>query len=216
LIATNFDAELWLRICSIHNPPPVIPYWDFKALAPLAYAGGVSTGAPPRQDLVSEIVPPVVLRRCAFQSGGCLSDASTPTFQVGDELGNVAPELTDDNLHPWCVLIPTGSVPKELKSALENNCLGGVDCKNHACAGPYPDNNCVYLPTCPVHQDPVGQWSAEAAAWDDVNGTTALNWSQRGAINAGLAVFLYLQSLTAVAGDPPPTFDQCPNLLSTK
>jgi hypothetical protein len=189
LIFENGDAELWLRLCSWNNPPPVIPYTYTAKESPSIDKSGwkpqnwtTITTTPPK-DLVTGLSPPPVLLRCAFE-GGCPSDGGRAKqlayTGVGDETGNILPTLSADNLHPWCLV--GGDRPAD-------------------------------LPQCDA--------SPGDSNYDD--GTVAELWAQRGAINAGLAVFLYLDSITKedpITGKHPyaiqQAYNQCDQVKAAK
>jgi hypothetical protein len=65
----------------------------------------------------------------------------------------------------------------------------------YAASGIVPSN----LPACPA-----------SVATATLSADVASSWAVRGAINAGLGVFLYVQSLET--RDPPPDYDQCEQL----
>src|SRR5262249_19108353 len=124
---------------------------------------------------------------------------------VGDEKGVVSPILTADNLHPWCVLetkfLDQDKIDTE--SFFRDHCVGGADCLDGRCNGA----DCAPPPRCPV-----GATKADQAAWDDEVGTAADEWALKGAMNAGFAVFLYLDSVVRNGGIAKPTYDRCEQL----
>jgi cytochrome c553 len=162
LIASNGDAQLWLDLCSINNPPPVR----------LLSAGGQATPLP--------LIGPIV----AGQSAGLIRHEAYPQGKpVGNDRGTVDPALSDDpltdtNRWPWCV---DASNP-ESKAAAATDIARGA-------------------PICPD-----GLYSTENLFTND----DLEQWTVRGAINAGLAVFLYLEGLEG--HDPQPTYDACEQL----
>jgi hypothetical protein len=187
LITTNYDAELWLKLCAQNNPPPVhiLQFGISKA------AGGVPTGPFIRQfpDTGSE-----------YGHAGASAQGYPPNTPIGNDRGT--PETTaasacgpgtsvscvdPANLWPWCVDVSDGSAaavlstPEVLRTVAQSE---GVD---------------VFCPDGFVQGKTL-----------DAEGGNA--WAVRGAINAGLSVFLYLQWLEAQPAAPP-DYNQC-ELLS--
>jgi mono/diheme cytochrome c family protein len=156
----NADAQIWLELCTLNNPPPIIAYTlSSGRFSPVLFQRG---GA-------------AVLLRDPFVNW------SLGGFVVGDETGTSQTALTTTNLRPWCL----ANMPP----------------------GPSP------LPMCPVPFD-----TDEARAdpnWVPISGDVMTRWKLRGAINAGLAVFVYLDDLTRSQRPAQPTFDQCEKLISS-
>ncbi len=133
LIHKNGDAELWLKLCSLNNPPPihVIDHGTPGVDAPFNPSSGAFVFTP---DTLYE-----------------------PASYMGPIGG-------DRTTWPWCEYISNSPV------AGTPYCKGGTD------------------------------FTADDAE----------KWAVRGAINAGLAVFLYVQSLEKM--NPPPDYNQCEQL----
>jgi mono/diheme cytochrome c family protein len=134
LIHTNGDAELWLKLCSLNNPPPIH-----------------------------------VLDRQGFPGVDRPFDPSSGEFlfspnNLYEPSSYKGPVGGDRATWPWCE---------------------------------YPSNT-------PVSGVPYCQGGTDFTAAD------AENWAVRGAINAGLAVFLYVKSLETM--NPPPDYNQCEQL----
>jgi hypothetical protein len=160
---------------------------------------------------VTQLAAKPVIKRCAYAPDRCGLGSSAPKGQaVGDEEGRLSPNLSDENLHPWCVL---RTLPTDLRSEtgkpstfdidvwFRDTCVGGADCVNGSCNG----SDCTRPPECPV-----GAEVTERAAWDDANASVANEWALKGAINAGFAVFLYLDDLAKHHGAvAKPTYDHC-------
>jgi mono/diheme cytochrome c family protein len=195
----NGDAELWLRLCSANNPPPVVPYYYQPGTPPGVFpaAWGVdisSSSFPNSLDPITSSRLPVVLKRDVWADPSCQSQscASPPCCPVGDENGNVVPGLTgpDDpthpNLHPWC--IADGSA-------------GGPACPSGGRL-PYPAK----------YGDPSRFTYDPALGWDDPTADYARAWALRGAMNAGLAVFLYLDAVARHEVSVKPAYDACEEL----
>jgi mono/diheme cytochrome c family protein len=123
-------------------------------------------------------------------AAGTLLDASgyPAGAPVGNERGGTDPSLQPSNEWPWCV-DDTGATPTQ------EAWLGA-----HA------------VPVCP---DAVKAVRRDCHAFppkrSDCFGDEAANkWAVRGAINAGMSVFLYVQSIEGAS--PPPDYDQCEQL----
>jgi hypothetical protein len=106
---------------------------------------------------------------------------------VGDEGANVQSSLQPTNLWPWCVdnTAATAAQSEWLQSNSIPVCAASVIAAGQGCAA-----------------------NPTAACF----GNDAANqWAVRGAINAGMSVFLYLESIEN--SGPPPDYNQC-NLLN--
>jgi hypothetical protein len=209
---------MWLRLCSLNNPPPVV------ALPLDVGTGGLQAGLAAVTFALSANVResnsiaginnyPMVVRR---QSMGDQCVAAGAPCLVGDEHAAVG-SLTSDNLLPWCVTVSKSLNHRELVDPwFENTCVGP------------PGSPCVHPPRCPGTYDdlwaiPPATWNAETdppwtpsngwdLSWDTkgpVKGRAADEWSLRGAINAGLAVFLYLDSVSRDPTRAKPAYDHC-------
>src|SRR5262249_30741242 len=79
----NGDAEMWLRLCSFNNPPPIQPYMmmsdaatsvvpiDTSVLSQKVDGSWAKVSNP-----MTGLTPPTMLRRCAYEPGQCTSDMS--------------------------------------------------------------------------------------------------------------------------------------------
>jgi hypothetical protein len=206
------DAEMWLKLCSINNPPPVQPYMmtsnTLLEVLPIVSNALDDKGFPPKEaSLVTGLTPPALLKRCAYEAGQCGPDKSrVPHATVGDERGRVSDTLDATNLHPWCVLGTTFDPTKaDVAGFFKNVCMGGPNCVGGKCNG--DPSGCQPPPMCPVQPA-----LTDLDAWDDAVGSAADEWATRGAINAGFAVFLYLDSVAKNGGVASPTFDHCEQL----
>jgi mono/diheme cytochrome c family protein len=206
LLFNTGDAELWLKLCSFNNPPPVVPYYLDASLQCKELPSHVDSVHADRALLLS---PPIDILPDAFETG-CPSTGGVQTSCVGDENGNAFSRLTADNHHPWCVLSTNAYAEGKVNQTaidrlLQSRCTGGTDCDASGnCKGAFPDSNCVYWPVCPKADPATGNF-----ALDDDYGTAALHWAQRGAINAGLSVFLYLDSVTKGTYKVKPDYKSC-------
>jgi len=117
-------------------------------------------------------------------------------IDIGDapigRLGGVDAGLQDSNPAPWCIVKPTDPAQIEVAEAfVAANPIGGQP-----------------LPFCPevlFERDGTGNeiHRFESEEIDD--------WTLRGAMNAGLAVYVYLDAISKGA-QPPPAFNACERL----
>ncbi len=182
LITNNYDAELWLRLCTLNNPPPV---HVVQITNPNVLHG------PYIRQFTDD---PASLHAAAF------AENYPPNTLIGNDqgatettlAGNCGPGtgqscISPTNLWPWCVDVSslTAAVTDTTAAALQA----------------YASS--LNLPMCPdALQQPAHWWMAES------DGNV---WAVRGAVNAGLSVFLYLQWLETQSS-PPPDYDQCTQL----
>jgi mono/diheme cytochrome c family protein len=123
------------------------------------------------------------------QPGGMVAAASYPPgYPVGQGTGGVAPSLTLDgsNVWPWCIDDSLANAAQEAWIAANGlpKCPAPVKSASQACQG---------------------QGGGVCFGTKDAN-----EWAVRGAINAGMAVFLYVSSIESTG--PAPDYNQC-NLL---
>ncbi len=155
LIHSNGDAELWLRLCTMNNPPPVhVIGADGNVGEPFTLAGQFDQNT-------SVLLANTPALKAAL--------ASQPVGNFGNGRGITDTGLQADNLWPWCE-------------------------RNAATA------QADHWPPCP-----------QAASDQFLTNDQAEAWAVRGAINAGLGVFLYLKSLETMSS-PPPDYDECEQL----
>jgi hypothetical protein len=197
LLWTNGDAEMWLKLCSFNNPAPVrIVQFDY-----LGDAGKIGSTT--------------LLKREVFESRVCAATPNQPCL-VGDQNNSVGP-LTPQNPLPWCLMPNTGISHQSLANWAQTRCVGGSHCVRHACTGQWPDPECVYPPRCPdgilAPDGSVVPFDYDALKdhpeySEDAMATVAKTWARRGAVNAGLSVFLYLDGV--MHGKPvKPAYDRC-------
>jgi hypothetical protein len=119
---------------------------------------------------------------------------------VGNHLGRVVPGLQNENRFPWCFNRTNPG------NSEEHNQL--VIAKAAA----------LQLPTCPDALTDANRWKYASVSSDpprpDEFEDHFRKWSARGAINAGWAVFVYLNDVIAKGHRPKPAFDQCESLSS--
>ena len=165
LIASNGDAELWMKLCSLNNPPPVRQLYPWEPDPPFRNIAGAT----------SLLTDPTIYG----------------TGPVGNELGQIDATLTgygadvaSPNLFPWCIESADSAGAKKadaLAFIAQNKLPVCPDCGTDKC------------------------WTSDRQD----------EWATRGAINAGLAVYTYVDSLVTnlSQGKPPtPSYDQCDKL----
>ena len=84
LVAQNGDAELWVAICSLNNPPPIRAI-RFTGASGVEARFKVETAY--WRDLDGRLQFP-------------------PTARFGDERGRISMGIRQDNLMPWCIVEP--------------------------------------------------------------------------------------------------------------
>jgi mono/diheme cytochrome c family protein len=162
LVASNGDAELWLHLCSLGNPPPIRAVTD----------GTIYT--------VNDFFP---------------NDTSIyGSNPVGNDQGTIDGSLLDSNRRPYCWR-------KSAKDYAQQQppCPDSIDDPSQI-VQVVPSHNYA-----PLNKYAWGQQPDRPAAEME-------RWATRGAINAGFAVFLYLD---AIAKDPTlrvPDYTQCDQL----
>jgi mono/diheme cytochrome c family protein len=115
---------------------------------------------------------------------------------VMDHLGNIKTGLTADNFVPLCVQKPSSAA--ELQNA--NKSLAATKINGNV------------IPFCPDSLIQDSNQLQVSGYGDHVDGR---KWAARGAINAALAVFLYLDGIERNPSTRPIPFNQC-NLLGSK
>jgi mono/diheme cytochrome c family protein len=116
--------------------------------------------------------------------------ASAP---VGDQHGNVVSGISAENTAPWCVVVSRD--PSE--NAAETRALAEIE-KALGRA----------LPRCPTEF--LDDFTS--ATTNELTLEEGEKWAMRGAANAGLAVFYYLEALAKGELKPQPSFDKCEEL----
>jgi mono/diheme cytochrome c family protein len=150
---------------------------------------------------VLSIAPSGALSRTSFSIVGSSlywGDVYPTTAPVMDHRGRLYPNgITADNPFPICVQRPADTVgANAVAQFLNANPIGGAG----GSALPFcPD----VLFSSPGNQLVVQQEGGNATFPD------AEEWAARGAINAGLAVFVYLDELTHGRATPKPAYDHC-------
>jgi hypothetical protein len=157
LIHSNGDAELWLQLCSLNNPPPIHVISANNGGVQQVFSDGL---------FVEDQGGTQLLEASSYPAGAPVGDHRGNTVPYVANNPNTGPDSqTPENLWPWCNAPGT------------NN--GGPQCPDGA-------------------MSPANTFTS-----DDEEA-----WTVRGAINAGLGVFLYVKSLETMSS-PPPDYDQC-------
>jgi hypothetical protein len=192
IIGTNGDMELWLRLCALNNPQVV------RVIVPTM---GSWTGTTAAKDL--SIQANVSLYWAAGYPAGA---------PVMDQRGQVQSGVTTANLFPICLQRPTDPTQAGYADAFRTaNPVGGAG------GNPIP-----YCPTELFAPKPSSAGVAASLQWrlayttdpktNQFIYTDANNWGTRGAINAGLAVFLYIDQLSKGTITAKIPYNQCDQL----
>jgi hypothetical protein len=191
LIWANGDAELWSRVCELNNTPLVRAIeWDITADPT---TGTMTMTQPPNFiDPANDFYP--------ADPSHYPSDA-----WVADHQGNVVKGVTSDNLAPWCLRKPKNAAQLQVaQDWIDNN----------------PAKNHLPLPFCPT-TDPSGAAyippDAPSSARDSLHLTEddLRKWALKGAINAGILVFLYVNDMVTGKVQPKPAYNHCELLGGT-
>jgi mono/diheme cytochrome c family protein len=188
LVDSNGDAEMWLRLCNLGNRQMVHVLdiqgsWTATTSSANLFANGNN----------------VYWARSLPTAASPTGDDWYGANSVMDDLGNIQTGVTPDDLFPMCVLPPTK--PADLQLAQQ-----ALQAQGSLVAGKN------VIPLCP---DGFAVPAHQLAVTDD-QGTTdyveGRQWAARGAINAALAVFLYLEGMESDPTQRQPLYTQC-NLL---
>jgi hypothetical protein len=171
LMEVNGDAEMWKKLCSIDNPPPV------RTFHLVSRNGEVQV---------------VHDQTSLFWAQSYPSDA-----WVGDLEQRVVKGLSPDNLFPWCIVAPPAG------DAVLGQWLSTQKAAN---GEPYP--------LCP--DSFLTEANRFKFEYDSSLGADRLidveRWALRGAVNAGIAVFAYLDWLVGGGNEPVKQFNECEKL----
>jgi hypothetical protein len=186
LVDSNGDAEMWLRLCNLGNRPIVH--------VPVIAGGSWTVGT----NLASDLnVSGQLLYWGAGPSG---QDWYGPN-PVMDDRGNITQGLTADNPYAICVAKP--SDPNQLQVAT-------------SMLGAHPVNGKNVIPFCPDGLIQAGHQLQVTGSQGSVDFVDGRKWAARGAINAALAVFLYLDQIERDPTLAKPLYTQCNLLGGTK
>jgi mono/diheme cytochrome c family protein len=232
LIGSNGDAELWMKVCNLDNRPVVrvlVPgSGSPRSALPLnpqpsdwdAYWSETSSGSAPSSSLQLYITGTSLYWGDAQGSDGSSVFANWPVMDQRGQIRTDPAGITPDNLFPMCVREPPAANAGDPNDAHTN-----ADAVLQATAANTGGNRIPYCPPALFttgaatdsdgHTVGVYKWRL-ATPLDSGNPTfpDANNWALRGAINAGLAVFLYIDQLSKT-GVAQPLFNQCELLTSS-
>jgi hypothetical protein len=179
LLAGNGDAELWLSMCSVSNPPPVHILLIAPGATPtLTMRAAFGEDGTPIADWANGMVP-----WASYPTGAPIGNEHGQTVTFDPAMDSTGSQPANE--WPWCVNDTTGL-------AAENHlpvCPPCVLSTTTDCAGAaVPPGSSRYL--------------------NVADGTT---WAVRGAINAGMSVYLYVESLLGLVPGPdyPEDYTQC-------
>ncbi len=182
LVDSNGDAEMWLRLCNLGNRPIVrVP----------EVTGGTGNGWTATSGVGDLGISGFSLYWGQDPSGNDWYGANPVMDQNGDVVTGLDPAT---NLFPLCVQKPTDATQLQIATAALQ--AGKVLGKSA-------------IPFCP---DGFIQSSRRLAVNSDVSPpdyTDGRKWAARGAINAALAVFLYLEGIESNPAARQPLYTQC-------
>lgn len=173
------EYELWESLCSFQNEPVV------RVLLPSERLGV----------LFESFDSPMKLYRAKDDAGTWVYPSDHP---VGNRLGKMQLGIQPDNYLPWCV-VPTASVPLEAVKA-------------RFTAEGVPDS---LMPICPevLFATAFGGKQIHALppiALPALDNTAVMSRiTRRGAMNAGMAAYYYLDGFTKGTFTPAPAYDEC-------
>ncbi|MFT3923002.1 MAG: hypothetical protein QM778_10740 [Myxococcales bacterium] len=188
LLSTSGDREMWERICSFQNLKPLI------VVEPVY-------GKDEAKNLIVSSLKVNFAPRESYGSTRAVGDPRRVDAS-GQPLNGISAGIHDDNPEPWCIVNPTGAQADAL-----NAYLAALDASK--------------APLCPPELQPgttaMLNYDLPSVAEnpDQKTGRASMEiWSIRGAMNAGLAVYLYLEALTH--GKPAAVpYDHCEELNVT-
>ena len=218
LIGSNGDAEMWMKICALNNRPVI------RVLVPGIANPNLPLPLNPQpadwstywSGATSLFVTGTSLYWGTDGSGpaGVGNPVSPAGSQFMDQRGQItsADLSSAGNLFPLCVREPpAGSDAHAAADALLQQLAGSSTAGTTV---PYcPD--ALFTVATNAGGNGFQQWklspsdASNALTFPDAN-----TWALRGAINAGLAVFLYVDKLSQT-GTPQPLYNQCELLSSS-
>ena len=122
---------------------------------------------------------------------------------VLDDHGHVVNGITPDNFFPVCFQKPTDAAQLALATS-------------YLAAHPVGGEGGAVIPFCPdvLFQDPANQLASTPDLSTGLTTyTDADKWAIRGAINAGMSVFMYVDQLEKGNVAPKPQFNHCEQLV---
>jgi len=207
LIGDNGDAELWLGLCSLGNRPVVRVPIPFKGNG--TWVDFVKNQGQPGD--VSIQFDRSLFWGADVQPGS--AEIPYPTnAKVMNHRGDLETGLQPDNLFPICVQEPpAGSDEHQAADGfLQAHPVGGAG----GSVIPYCPPQLFETATDPDTGLSFRKWQlAYTKAEEGVQYTDANTWAVKGAINAGIAVFKYVDQLSRGLVAAKPRYNQC-ELLS--
>ena len=217
LIGENGDAELWIELCSLGNRPVVRVALPDTQDGRWPDPSNTALALKPSQLRIASIArlpggnPQTngdgLIHQSLYWGDGRDAQGNPsypPDAPVMDHRGHVRAGISAENYFPLCVRRPTDPTEKGRADAfLQSHPVGGAGGD--------------IIPYCPdalfaKNADGSERWPL-ANPTDPETGmshfyTDANHWANRGAINAGLAVFLYVDQLSKGTA-PKPLYNQC-------
>ncbi len=179
LIEQNGDFEMWSSLCALNNPLPV----RVVDLPP-----GVT------RDQIDQFTARINNTLGSSDTprgnyGLYKREAYPPNTPVGDDQGSIQPSMSAGIRAPWCIRKPTRAQDLIVAQQVAQDFGRSGEA----------------LPFCPdslfVTRDNV---QTNQLSQDEVN-----RWTMRGAMNAGLSVFLYMAGMLKGTVPPVTSFDAC-------
>jgi hypothetical protein len=181
LVNQNGDAELWERLCTVENPQPLRALRNaFVKKFGSSNAPNFEVGFQPNVNDAWDLYP---------------RDKYPSDAPVGDHRGQIVTGIQPENLMPWCIRLPLNPEARALATAYVNRSENRI--------GDKP------MPFCPESVVPATDFAPEKDGHLARVGPEKAAWADRGAINAGISVYLYLEAITSGARKPTPRYDQC-------
>ena len=193
LVASNGDAELWVRLCSLDNPPPI------RTIS---------------VDLNNQTQ--YIVKSAYWRDAGDGNPVFPKSARFGDQRGKVSTGLSDDNLTPWCLefLPPTGGQSADEIAAHKaevTKLWQSVPGREHEDPPFCPEE--LFITAGANEQTTITGVSLPAHLLEvpplSVPDRRRDSWATRGAMNIGASVFLYLDGITKGTFTRKPSFDAC-------
>jgi hypothetical protein len=179
LVTVNGDAEMWLKLCNLNNRP----------IVRVPVVPGGSWKADTRLDSLTTDATTLYWATSKKGADGKVEDWYGPN-PVWDHRANVRMGVTADNYVPLCISKPTDTTQqKYAEDAIAAAKVNGQ-------AVPFCPDGFV----TPDHQVQIS---------DSGDRFEARKWAARGAINAALAVFLYLDDIERHPENRLPLYNEC-------
>jgi mono/diheme cytochrome c family protein len=196
LIGDNGDAELWMKLCTLGNRPVV------RVVQP---AGAGSDSVVPWEEANHLFFSATSLYWGADAQGVPTSPAGA---QFLDQRGNVTTGIPAENVFPICVAPPSAEARASADAFLDQHRIAGnlvPYCAPELFADKtVTDDGGNVTKTKKWRLATSIDGASQTLVTDDAN-----RWAIRGAINAGVAVFLYIDGLARGEIMPKPPYNQC-------